>query len=89
MPQKKFELIFCRPWNQESRLPQGWTEVQPPTLKDKLTQLGLPDDDYYTILGLNTKQQDGSSGGDGDDDNNNKKSQGNGKSSSKSKGKKR
>jgi len=80
MPQKKFELVFLRPWKLETR-PQEWNEVQPPTLKDKLVKLGLPEDDYYTILGVEKKDSKDDTGG---------KSQGNGKGGkAKGKGKKK
>ena len=61
MPQKKFELVFQKPWSGET--PTGWNEVLPPELKQQLSKLGVPDEDYFTILGLEMKATSEPSGG--------------------------
>lgn len=63
MPQKKFELVFCQPWNSDKAIPTGWTEVQPPTLKEALQKLGVDEEIYYTILGMESKKSESSTTG--------------------------
>ena len=52
MPQKKLDLVFCRTWENIQEIPNVWESVDPPTLKQELDKLGLPEEDYYTALGL-------------------------------------
>jgi hypothetical protein len=56
MPQKKFEILFLRSWcdgnEQEDQIPLGWTSVDPPALKEELAKIGVPEEDYYTALGI-------------------------------------
>lgn len=68
MPQKKFNFIFkSRPWksnnNDCSSMPiTEWKDVSvsASVLKDTLTKIGAPLEDYYTILGLDPPpKQDG------------------------------
>jgi len=38
--------------------PAGWENVtEPSKLKEKLANFGIPEEDYYTILGLEMKNQ--------------------------------
>jgi hypothetical protein len=55
MPQKKFELVFLRLW--DGTIPVGWTGVDPPTLRKELETIGSPEEDYYTVLGLEKSQE--------------------------------
>ena len=55
MPQKKFELVFSRVWGDDDSnkpIPTGWESVDPPTLKQELDKIGVPEEDYYTALGI-------------------------------------
>jgi hypothetical protein len=55
MPQKKFEILFLRSWDgneEEDQIPLGWTSVDPPALKEELAKIGVPEEDYYTALGV-------------------------------------
>ena len=54
MPQKKFELVFCRPWK-EQKSPEGWNGVDPQGLQIELATIGAPEEDYYTALGLDKR----------------------------------
>ena len=61
MPQKKFETVFIRTWKEKDEendedhqngTPKGWKNVDPPTLKIELDMIGVPNEDYYSILGI-------------------------------------
>ena len=60
MPQKKFEILFTKEWNPDNNKsgedkngPTGWTEQSSAgDLKAVLDDLGVPEEDYYTVLGL-------------------------------------
>lgn len=54
MPQKKFELVFIQPWDmtKHDRVPTGWNSVDPPTLKEEMKKIDVPEEDYYIALGL-------------------------------------
>ncbi|MGK3761022.1 MAG: hypothetical protein ACI8RD_013340 [Bacillariaceae sp.] len=68
MPQKKFEIVFIRTWKEEKHeedeedddqngTPKGWKNVDPPTLKKELDMIdGVPNEDYYTILGIEMRK---------------------------------
>ena len=64
MPQKKFELVFCRSWSPEQGTPEGWKSVDPQGLREEMVRIGAPEEDYYTALGLdkNTIKQGNSKG---------------------------
>ncbi len=51
MPQKKFEVVFSRPWNGQETS-GGWNCVDPQGLRDEMAKIGTPEEDYYTALGL-------------------------------------
>ena len=50
MPQKKFQFVLQQPW--EGSTPTVYHEVTAATLKEGLSKLGILEDDYYTILGI-------------------------------------
>lgn len=51
MPQKKIEVVFQRPWDQD--LPSAWEETKSAKdLRGALEMLGAPPQDYFVILGL-------------------------------------
>jgi len=55
MPQKKFELVFLRSWDEpqpEYQIPEGWKSVDPAALREGLAGIGAPEEDYYTALGI-------------------------------------
>lgn len=52
MPQKKFELLFSRTWESSKPIPEGWTGVDPPGLREAMMEIGAPEEDYYIALGL-------------------------------------
>jgi len=59
MPQKKFELVFIRSWDMDNHdgIPKGWNSVDPSSLKTELAKLSVPEEDYYTSLGLEKRDQ--------------------------------
>ena len=62
MPQKKFGLVFSRSW--DGAVPtSGWTEVTASGLRGRLSEAGVDDDDYYSILGI--QKRDGNDDEDG------------------------
>jgi hypothetical protein len=73
MPQKKFQCLFTKPWN-SSQLPSGWNEISTAgDLKVALQDLGIPEEDYYTVLGLDPKTAAATANDGGDTSNNIKK----------------
>jgi len=51
MPQKKIELLFLQSW-ESTEIPEGWTSVDPQGLREALSKIGAPAEDYYTALGV-------------------------------------
>jgi len=59
MPQKKFEMVFQRSFLGDN-IPNQWQEISTASiLQEELSKLGLPEDDYYTILGVPNKKTEG------------------------------
>jgi hypothetical protein len=87
MPQKKFQILFERPWDNNKWPVQGWNEMESASqLKQALDAIeGVPPEDYFVILGLDPSKNSSSGGTAEDISNKNKK----GGKSSKAKGGKR